>query len=266
MIDLKDCTFMIPIRLESDDRKKNFKTTLSYLCKHLDTNIIILESSLSSEADSIIKEIEQLEFTKSKINYLFIKDEDEIFHRTKFLNIMLSTVKTKVVVNYDADVLLEPKIYLDSYNQITNGADLVFPYYLGDSQYKINNTGRYKIATTNSVTDLQEHDASRDMSQYGHCQFFNTRSYIDGGMEQEKFKSYGPEDQERAYRFQKLGYNVKWGAGFIFHLEHSRGINSGTSNPEFEKNNELFKYIKSLSAEQLKEYYENQDYATKYRK
>ena len=28
--------------------------------------------------------------------------------------------------------------------------------------------------------------------------------------ENENFISYGPEDQERAYRFKKLGYKVEW--------------------------------------------------------
>ena len=40
LVDLSDTTFIIPLFLESEDRKVNAEITLSYLCKHLKTNII----------------------------------------------------------------------------------------------------------------------------------------------------------------------------------------------------------------------------------
>ena len=41
-LDLKDVTFTIPVRIESEDRKRNLKTVIQYMVHHLDTNIIIL--------------------------------------------------------------------------------------------------------------------------------------------------------------------------------------------------------------------------------
>ena len=39
--DLKDCTFIIPIRIESDDRLRNVITVLCFLVSNFDTNIIV---------------------------------------------------------------------------------------------------------------------------------------------------------------------------------------------------------------------------------
>jgi cell division GTPase FtsZ len=41
MIDFKDVTFIIPVRFDSEDRKRNFRITIAFLEKHFDTNIIV---------------------------------------------------------------------------------------------------------------------------------------------------------------------------------------------------------------------------------
>ena len=60
-IDLKDVTFIIPIRIDSDDRKRNIDLVVSYLLTHFNTNVIIKESSSKQNFDlsNIIKNIWQ---------------------------------------------------------------------------------------------------------------------------------------------------------------------------------------------------------------
>ena len=41
--DLKKCTFIIPLRIETEDRMRNIITTLIYLTRLFDTNIIVKE-------------------------------------------------------------------------------------------------------------------------------------------------------------------------------------------------------------------------------
>jgi predicted glycosyltransferase involved in capsule biosynthesis len=192
-------------------------------------------------------------------------DNEGVFHRTQYLNMMLSEVKTPVVVNYDIDILLDPSVYLKCQNMILGGHDLVYPYSFGESQKQIKYSGRDKLISNLDIEDLSDDDIFLTLSKYGHCQFFNTESYIGGGMENEGFISYGPEDIERAYRFEKLGYKVVWNNNFIYHIEHSRGFNSSTKNPYFEANEELYEYIKSLSDSELCKYYNEIDYLKKYR-
>ena len=46
--DLKDCTFIIPIRIESEDRLRNVITVLCFLVSNFDTNIIVKEVDTKS--------------------------------------------------------------------------------------------------------------------------------------------------------------------------------------------------------------------------
>ena len=51
MIDFRDVTFIIPIRFDSEDRKRNFKITIGFLEKTFDTNIIVMESDKESNEE-----------------------------------------------------------------------------------------------------------------------------------------------------------------------------------------------------------------------
>jgi hypothetical protein len=247
---LEDLTFVILVRIESPDRQENVFVTLSYLCKHLKSNIIILEEGENPRMPSIL---DTIAVNDMRINYHFLPSSETLFHRTKFLNMMLRMVTTSVVVNYDIDVLLLPHVYKKCYDLIKSGQDLVYPYFFGWSWLNILPLDREKLLSTLQLELLEFEYCGQ--GQYGFCQFFNTKSYIEGGMENEKFVSYAPEDRERGYRFQKLGYKVMWSDDYVYHLEHGRGINSDQRNPMFKHNEELFEYIKTLSVEELREYY-----------
>jgi predicted glycosyltransferase involved in capsule biosynthesis len=59
----------------------------------------------------------------------------------------------------------------------------------------------------------------------------NRRRYIEAGMENEHFYGWGPEDRERYIRWYKLGYKVGRIKGPLYHLYHTRGINSTFHDP-----------------------------------
>ena len=48
MIDLKECTFIIPIRIESSDRMRNVITILLFLLDTFDTKVILKEVDTES--------------------------------------------------------------------------------------------------------------------------------------------------------------------------------------------------------------------------
>ena len=271
-IDLSDCTFIIPIRIDSGDRTRNITTVLCYLLKTFNTKVILKEvDSKPLVQEYVIEQIKEF-LDEDEINnliYLFEESDSLEFHRMKILNEMLDQVKTDVVVNYDSDVLLKPEIYAKSVNLILDEKyDIIYPYGLGEYQKQI-------YANDNLVSDFLNNDfdfaileASEKvyMSQFGHVQFLKTKSYIDAGMENENFISWSPEDKERYFRFDKLGYKVgRIDSAFVYHLEHYRGKNSWFSNPYIEKNNQLWEHLQRLSVEQLLNYYQSQDYLNKYK-
>ena len=60
-IDLKEATFIIPIRIESPDRLRNVITTTAFLLENFDTNLLIKEvdskSVFERNALPILKDI-----------------------------------------------------------------------------------------------------------------------------------------------------------------------------------------------------------------
>lgn len=265
MIDLKETTFIIPLCIESEDRKQNAEITLSYLCKHLDTNIIVYEYDKGeSKLAPILKKFDH---GKTKIDHWFVKNEtgNDLFHRTRMLNEMIYATKTPVCVNYDIDVLLTTDAYMRCQEFILGGHDLIYPYFWGDSQWQVFKSGREKIKNTLSLDCLEAKDKNLTRSEYGHLQWFKKDSYVGGGMENEFFESYGPEDAERGLRFQKLGYCVVWSNFFVYHLQHSRTNQSNSSNPMFQHNVNLFEKLKKMTKEELRNYYDNVDYVKKYK-
>lgn len=264
---LKESTFIIPIRIESADRLRNIITVLAFLLENFNTNIIVKEvdseSIFKNKALPILKNIIDVEIN---INHIFEKSNTTSFHRQKILNEMIIESETNIIINYDCDVILPIKSYLDSYDLIIDGVyDVVYPYGRGEYQKQVFATDEIvsKFLENYDYSILDE-NSKLYLSDFGWVQFFNKDVYIDGGMENENFIAYAPEDKERFYRFTSLDYRVGRINNFIYHLEHSRGENSWINNPHMENNNLIWEKIQKMNKDQLKNYYLHQDYIKKY--
>jgi predicted glycosyltransferase involved in capsule biosynthesis len=291
--DLLDVTFMIPVKLESAERQRNLSIITDFLHQNFDTHIIIYELGVKSPGPDTPNDLEEIPLVPDMVAHIprvetifesgFENGAAKNFHRTKYLNIMLEKVKTPIVANYDADILLDPKNIIKACNKIREKkADLVYPYHIGHSQGKIHNAESLLTdIETSGWSDTVFHKSLDrgeqrwegrvvaegffyDLSMYGHVQIFNTESYRAGGGENERFKGWGPEDKERYYRFVGLGYTVTHMDNKIFHLEHPRGTDSSRSNQAFDESmGEAFKVINlnktemAHYAEELKKYNAN---------
>lgn len=272
MINLKDCTFIIPLKVEHDDRYRNAFSVLGFLNYYFKTNIIIHELSIDGKSRlDFLQGLSNLEISHS----VHMLNTDDFFHRTKYLNLMLDKVKTPVVINYDIDVILPVESYVQCRNSILKGeADVYYPYIFGLGQYKIEvNINRENFHQHYNLDILLEDILKRVPSnkvniypsEYGHCVFFNTTIYKKFGGENEEFKSYGPEDKERALRFKKIGRIVKWLDAKVFHFEHWRGNDSSSTNPYLSDNHKLLDVIECMTSVELLNYYKNAEYRKKYK-
>jgi hypothetical protein len=266
-IDLSKATFIIPIRIESPDRLRNVITSTAFLLENFNTNIIIKEVDSESifirDALPILKDILEVDVD---VQHIFEKSDEPLFHRQKVLNEMIISTDTEIVVNYDCDVLLPLDSYHEAYQSILHHThDVIYPYGQGMYQKQVNATDEVvsQFLQTGDFDYLEKH-SNVHTSDFGWVQFFNRQVYIDGGMENENFKAYAPEDKERFYRFVTLGYNVGRINNYVYHLEHSRGENSWFNNPYMSSNMEEWEKIQQMNREQLLEYYSKQDYLKKY--
>jgi len=272
-INLTNATFIIPLRIESDDRLRNIITVVCFLLETFDTNVIVKEVDTESIFEkSALPQVK--EFFGGNIQgliHIFEESDDNVFYRMQILNEMIAMCKTDIVVNYDCDVLLKPETYVESCKMITeDNYDVVYPYGFGSWQKQIFADDELvsKFLSNDCDFSILEERHIVNLSEYGHVQFFKRSSYIEGGMENENFKGSSPEDKERHYRFTNLEYNVGRLNHWIYHLEHSRGKNSWPvsyqTNPYMNDNLQLWEELQKLNKTQLRNYYDNQEYLNKY--
>ena len=272
--DLKDCTFIIPVRIESEDRLRNIITTCCFLLENFHTTVIVKEVDTKSvfEEEAFPQIAEYIEGFTTNLLHVFEKSDDPVFYRMRYLNEMLAVCTTDIVANYDCDVLLPISSYMRAKDMIADGpCDMVYPYGFGNWQKQVH-------ADDELVSEFLSNDCDFDIlkkksndydAQYGHVQFIKKQSYMDAGMENENFRGSSPEDKERFHRFTTLGYNVGRIRDWVYHLEHSRGQNSWPNsvqgNPYMQENLALWERLEKMDRKELKEYYDTAAYQNKYK-
>ena len=257
--DLSQATFIIPVRIESLDRLRNVITTTAFLIENFNTNIILKEVDKKSVFEAkvlpVLNDILDKDVVFTNFNYIFEENHDSLFHRQRILNEMVMEADTNIVVNYDCDVILPMDSYLLAYDMIINGkSDVVYPYGKGEYQKQVDANDDV-VSNFLETSDYYHLDSGSRIhtSDFGWAQFFKRSVYIEGGLENENFKAYAPEDKERYFRFAKLGYNVdRIADGWVYHLEHVRGDNSWFTNPHMESNMAEWEKISKMTKEELK--------------
>jgi len=267
-VPLKDATFMIPLRIETDDRMRNIITTLIYLLRGFDTTVIVKEFDKESILESAV--LPQLKAALPEENlknlvHVFEQTDEYTFHRTRLLNDMTMMADTKIVVNYDSDILLPKPSYIKAVDLILNGHNgedikCVYPYGYGDWQNQVFATDEHVSDFINTNFNFLSFKEKKVWdAKFGFCQFFDREEYIRLGMENEEFVSYGYEDDERYARFNTLS-SVARIEDWIYHLEHKRTSNSWFNNPHIESNRALFEKLSKFPPQHLLAYYTNAVY------
>ena len=272
MIDLKSCTFIIPVRIESEDRIRNIITVLCYLLDNFDAKVILKEVDQEPifEEELLPQITEYVGDSIKNLTHVFEQSDDPVFYRMQILNEMIDMADTPVIANYDGDVLFKPETYVNSIKMIEDGYDIVYPYGFGEYQKQVFADDELVSEFLSNDCDFSILDSKSRMydAQYGHVQFLNRKSYIEAGMENENFRGSSPEDKERHYRFEKMGYKVGRIDDQVYHLEHSRGNNSWPNsvqgNPYMRENFDVWETLQKMDKKQLLDYYSTQEYLKKY--
>lgn len=246
---LKDTTFIIPVRIDSKERLQNFFSVVKFLELNFTTNIIALEADTNEK------------ITKIKgITKIFVEDNNLIFHRTKYLNQMTLQSATPFLAIWDADVIIPPEQIIEAVNVLReNEADMMSPFD-GRCLNTISeiNPGFYKNV---DVDFLKKSESKMKMvwdQSVGGAVIVNRDKYIESGMENENFYGWGLEDFERVTRWEILGNRSFRVDGPLYHLWHPKGINSIYSSVENRKRLEKeFQKVSEMSRQELKVYIKN---------
>lgn len=239
-IDLADTTFIIPVYHDHEDRDENIHLAVKMLKEDFNCKIIVGENKshhFSHLGDKYIR-----------FNY-------QKFHRTKMLNQMVQRVLTPFFINYDTDVLVPPLQLLEAIRLLRSGENVVYPY---DGRFARVPRSYYKeLSYSRDVGILTEEFKGTsliDELSVGGAVAFVKWAFLQGGGENEKFVSYGPEDKERWERYTKFIFHVERVKGIIYHIDHAITSNSSMQHEDYKKNSEEYEKCHKMTEEQLRDY------------
>ena len=243
-ISLNDCTFTIPVQYDHHDRRKNLDLCICMLQHHFDTKIIVMENRTR-------------EFGYMSQHCQYLTSDHEHFHRTRMLNDMALRAGTPIISNWDADIVLAPLQILETVRKIREGAAMVFPY---DGRFaRIPRLTWFRhleqrmdigIVGTTRFNGMNSNDAV----SVGGAVFFDKAAFIAGGMENEKFISFGPADVERHIRFKTLGFKIERVPGPLYHINHYIGPDSSNRHIHVQTNRAEYYKIDAMTRPELEAY------------
>lgn len=243
-------SFVIPIRVDSVERERNLDVVVELLSAMEGADISILEGDK--------KPLYKLKKEYKNVRYRFITDDDPVFYRTKYLNLLLRDAKGAIVGVWDTDVIISREQILDAAKAIKSGrAVMSFPY---DGRFcALSPKNSDQFVQDRSFERLDELVKTQHMvhgpHSVGGAFLVNRKLYLQSGGENEHFYGWGPEDAERAKRMEILGLPVYRAKGPLFHLFHPRNENSRYGSEDIElKNRQEFLNVCSMTQKELSEY------------
>ncbi|WP_084536812.1 glycosyltransferase [Azospirillum halopraeferens] len=249
--DLRDVTVLVPFRRDSDDRARNLRLIVGHLLKHADTTVLIGEDrdGPGDAADALGPEL------AARCRHLHLTGNATPFtHKAFLINRMVEAAQTPVVALHDTDVVVDPVQYVLARDAVRAGAAMVFPYN-GLFFWIMGQAPVEQFARTLSSAALlavaHRHPVMHSNSPGGSA-FFDRAALLAAGGYNERFLSWGYEDDEIVERMRRLGQRVERVPGPLFHLEHARPLNSSDANPFLAANRAELERIRAASPETIR--------------
>lgn len=240
-------TVVIPVRIDCEERKSNLKTVISHI-RRLGCRIIVLEA----DACPVLEGEEWLDGTE----YVFRKDKNPVFHRTKYINILLHMSATEAVAVWDTDVLVDLCMIEDGLRLILSGCTITYPY--NGEFIMLTNLPSAQVRKRLDIDDLARRNLPPVFRRpfCGGIYMVHRLQYLGCGGENENFNGWGPEDAERLRRVRNLGHDVRWiMKGQAYHLWHPRGGNSWFADEDAETRLKLeMVKVSSMTKEEISDY------------
>lgn len=243
-------TFVIPLRIDSFERERNLDLILEQIVSLPKVDIVILEADKQS--------LYRVKKDYANVTYWYIEDRNPIFHRTKYLNLLLAKAKGAITCIWDTDVVIPTEQILCAIEIVRAGkAVMSFPYDGHFYMLSAEDSAAYcKEPMVNMLSEnLEKFDLNHGHYSVGGAFIVNRKVYMEVGGENEYIIGWGPEDAERVNRMEILGLPVFRTQGSLFHLYHPRNENSRPANFVQElKNRKEFLKVCSMTKEELLEY------------
>lgn len=217
----KTFTIIIPVRMDSDERRSNIETVLHWIAP-LNVPVLLLEADTQSELGFYKEKFPKLE-------YIFVYDENKVFHRTKYINVLLRKAKTEIVAVWDADIIVSYPQIKETVDILAAGTNtIMYPYDGKIIMLPSDVSNGFRENMNLEVVERLSLSPLLGRRSCGGIYFVNKTLYFSIGGENENYIGWGPEDAERLRRTLIMGHRAEWlSAGSAYHLYH------GTSSSNF---------------------------------
>ncbi len=242
--DFSDTTFIIPVKYDSDDRKRNLEYVIQYLQKFSGAQILIGEEGGEKYFDSL---------DGGQIKYLFFEDGGTLFHKTKVLNNLIKAAKTRFVAVYDADVLVNPGDVSSALRCLRKEkADAAYPY--NGQVFDLSPEKSDRVIFGEEVRFRAAGKTEKRSICFGGACILSREILMAVGLENENFVSWGAEDDEFYERCKKLGRRIIRTSSPLVHLYHPPKANRNQIDSSYADNLAELNKIKNMDKEELLNY------------
>lgn len=239
--DLVDVTFLIRLRIDSQQRIENTETVVKFITRFFKAVISIYE--VDSEQRYFPKKL-----TKN-VRYQFIEDSNEIFPKTGWANQMISIVDTSYVAIWDSDVICSPEQVIEAVDNLRIG-EVVMSYPYDGRLYLCDNMVSNLFKRTDQIDVLKKQIPVMKLIHGYHSAggafIVNKDKYMRAGGENENICGWKLEEAERLKRMEILSLPVCYSKGPLFQLWHPKGNISQSINNENEIRNRK-EFLKTCS-------------------
>lgn len=254
---MKDMSFIIPIRVDNEERVDNCSTILRFLHMHFpQSEVLLIEQDAKIRTQSIIESFpavrRSFELNPGK------------FSKSLAVNRGIALSTRELICMWDADILVHPGALRRAADMLRSGIGrVVIPH------------NRIFLDVSGALKD--EISSSFEMEKYGRVRRFSDVPVradlawrechggifvgqkevlkLTGGLNK-KMISYGWQDIEFLRRLDKLGYYSFMLPDFnLVHLDHPRGPDSH-ANEMYDINRAEFEKVNGMSRRQLQSYVE----------
>lgn len=263
---LAQLTCVIPFMDDSVQRRHNLSAVVEYLTE-FGCAIVVAEAGPRQYAPEVIKGAGR------NCRFCFDVSYEPLFHHTRTRNRAAHTVRTELIALWDADVVIPYSQLISSVDRLLEReCDYAYPsdgrctdfanhvsagslsgmmreVVFAASPPQVDEAGDGVTTVLTGLKKLIGHTVNAKC--VGGAVLFRRNVFLEGGMENEGFISYGPDDQEREIRFRKLGFKSYRAPGLLYHLAHPRGVNSDEGHAASDSNWAEFRRISELSSLRL---------------
>jgi cellulose synthase/poly-beta-1,6-N-acetylglucosamine synthase-like glycosyltransferase len=238
----KDMTVLIPVRIDSSDRLRNLVTCTNALLSTMTASVVV-----GIGDPEVVRE-----HLDPRVHVMKVYDPaNQPFHRTRINNDLARAATTDYIAIVDTDVVVPQSQWKVAIESLRSGnADLVYPF---DGRMVEVSYGCHSWLERGDFDSLPiDSQKIIEALSVGGCFTFSRSAFMSFGMENENFRSWGFEDDERVLRAHRMGMRVQRLPGVIYHVFHERGPDSRPDNPYIQSNAQEVQRIKHLKIAELR--------------